>query len=78
MWIGFFVSPELLVAGEAMDRTLARNVHIGMVHLTSLVPRRFIAGLPRVIVPIQLVRLKGWNVRFGSKADMCSAVGDVR
>jgi ABC transporter substrate binding protein len=73
MWIGFFVSPELLVAGEAMDRTLARNVvasplHIGMVHLTSLVSRRFIAGLPRVIVPIQLVRLKGWNVRFGSKA----------
>jgi hypothetical protein len=48
MWIGFFTSPELPVAGEAMNRTLARNVvagplHIGMMHLTSLVPHRFIA-----------------------------------
>src|SRR4029450_9222372 len=50
-----------------------------MAPLTNVVnSHRFITGLPRVMVPIQLVRLKGWYVRFWSQADMCSAKGDVR
>src|SRR3974390_2982039 len=72
MWIGFFASPELLVAGEAIDSTLARNVvasplHIGMARLTSLVNSHcLISGLRSLIVAAIFVCLKGWNVRLGS------------
>src|SRR3974390_552820 len=80
MWIGFFASPELLVAGEAMDSTLARNVvasplHIGMARLTSLVnSHRLISGLRSLIVATQFVRLKRWNVRLGSCATRTSGL----